>query len=229
MDEENPLERCDRRNNTILALVGIPLFIISLLGSLSRIDPLPTMWGEFSVILVLVFLYNWAIRKKRVDLRLGLVYSAVGIVVSFVILLIGLVLSVLMINALPFLADSNFSFLALIPFGLCVLLLHQYLHRVSLMVTMKQWTRMSEEFMSITTLPLKPAVLYLAEKKWTGLSFYVFIFVFIELLPIFLRTAGPAGLGFSIFLLVLFVIELYRIFKNQKESLIHFIVNQPED
>ena len=75
--------------------------------------------------------------------------------------------------------------------------------------------------MSLTTLPLEPAVLYLAEQKWTGLSCYMFIFVIIELLPYYWRTAGPASLGISIFLIALFVIELYRIYRTQKRSKIH--------
>jgi hypothetical protein len=90
MDEENPLEKCDRRNYTILAAVGILLIIISVLGLLSGNGLLPTMWGEISIILVLGVLYNWAIRKKRVDLRLGLIYSTVGIPVSFVVFTIQL-------------------------------------------------------------------------------------------------------------------------------------------
>lgn len=223
LPNENPLKQSDRRNNTILLVVGILLFVISLYGSLSGTDYLPTMWGELLVIIVLGLFYQWAIRRHRVDLRLGLVYSAVGIVVSFILLTIGLLLSIMIMGLLPFLEGSNFSFLALIPFGLCVLLLHKYLHRISLKAAEKQWTRMNEESMFYATLPLQSSSLYLAGNKWTDLGFYIFLYMIIELLPIVLGTVDLATSFTAILLVLLFMIQTYSIYKTQKKSKSDFI------
>ena len=156
-------------------------------------------------------------------MRLGLIYSAVGIIVSFVVLTIGLLLSILFLVFMPFLEDSKFSFLTLIPFGLCLLVLHRYLHRISMKITEEQWAKMNEEMMLNTSLPLEAGSLYLAGNKWTDLWFYVTLYVTIELLPIILRTIDLETSITAILLFAVFMSQLSGIYRTQKRSRIDSI------
>jgi len=188
---EDNLRKQDNRNNAILGVVGVLMVVISLYATLTGDDLLPTMWLELSIVVTLGLLYNWAIRKHRIDLRLGCVYTAVGVLISFTLLTIGLFASLVVVVYIPFSFEETFpSIFALLPFGISILVVYKVSEGIGLRVARKQWLVIDRE----SSFDCHPRMLYLAEKKWTNFWFYVFLYMFIEFFPVLLQTLPPRAL-----------------------------------
>ena len=208
----------DRRNNIVLGASVISMLSVTLVGIFTGL--LPTLWGEMSIVIVLGLIHNWGKRKRRIDLRLGCVYTAVGILVSFVLIIIGLLGLFLVVSYFPFLIEIEgfLKYLPLVPFVLSALIAYKITEPLGLRVAKRQWLRIDQKVTILEEDYSNPVTLYLVEKKWTKFEFYIFLIVIVELLPLFLRYPNPQTL-FSIIILVgLFIYSLGRAYFIQKES-----------
>jgi len=226
--EENPLKRIDRRNYTILAIFGIPMMVSSLYSSLSETGLLPAMWGELAIVVILGFLYYRGVKQNRADYRLGAVYTAVGIVLSFIIISVGILVSLLIVENFPFLLGSGLDPVYWLPVGSCVLVIYRYVHRISREVSMKQRREMNKELRAHGYEPFDNKALFLVDKKWTSFVLYLFLFVVIELIPIVLPILTPSSLRSLILIVFIFIIFLGCACNTMRESNSGFITKKEE-
>lgn len=216
--DNETLRAIDRRNNIILGASIISMLSITLVGVSTEL--LPTLWGEMSIVIVIGLIYNWGKQKQRIDLRLGCVYSAVGIFVSFVLVVVGLLGMILVVAYLPFLIEIEgfLRHLPLVPFVLSTLIAYKIAEPLGIRVAKKQWLRIDQKVTILEEDYPNPATLYLVEKKWTKFDFYLLLIFIVELLPLFLRYLNSSTLFITIILVGFFIYLLGRAYFIQKES-----------
>jgi hypothetical protein len=181
------LVRRDRRNSIILLAFGLPMFVASLYAFLTASNLVPQMWSELPVVVVLGLLYNLAVRKESIDLRLGIVYTAVGILLSFPVLLVGFFGCALTAVTFPFLEDTIWSPLRLLPFFLAALIVFRFVGSMGKKVAENQWRSVLRTELESEQEDADPRAIYLGEAEWTDSWFYVFLFFTVELVPLLLQ------------------------------------------
>jgi hypothetical protein len=215
-NEEN-LRDMDRRNNTILGTSGAVMITISLIGVFTGL--LPILWGEISIVIVLGALYNWSKRRQRIDLRLGCVYTAVGILVSFTLMTIGIIGSLLVYSNFPFLMEGSTSQILIYPpIFVSFFIAYKITSPIGQSIAKKQWLRIDKGLTNQNYDPLNLGKFYLVEKKWTNFWFYLFLFVIVELFPIVFQngfTMNPMFIFLYIGGLILTMFWAYHILKNR--------------
>ncbi len=138
---------------------------------------------------------------------------------SFVLITIGFLGTILVVASFPFLVEnSNSSLLALIPAGIAILVTYRVSEPIGLKVAKNQRLRIDQEFSKHGYDPLNLGILYLPAKKWTNSSFYLFLYMIIESLPIVLRTATYQNFLSIAILVVLFIALLVNAYFIQNRS-----------
>ena len=222
--DEGELRRRDRRNNAILVAFGLPILVVSVTASLAATEWLPEMWSELTVIAILGILYNWAIRKQSIDLRLGLVYTGVGVLLSFPVLLVGLIGSVLTAVYVPVPEHSLLDALEFLPFGLAALAVLKLAEPTGMRVATKQWQSIRRQDLEPEGGPTNPSAVYLGDKKWTDSWFYLFFFAAVELVPMLLlhevslSTLATAALALGA--LIVYSGRAYYILRREQKRLV---------
>lgn len=211
--DRSQLRRVDRRNKAILAGFGLPMFVISIYAQLSGSNLFPELWVELIIITVLGLLYRWAIQKQSLDLRLGLVYTAVGILVSLPLLIVGTLLSLLMFVYLVPPENSILYLLSYVPLGLSVLAVFRFAEPAGARAAQNQWRSVRLLDTHAEDEDLDRRVLYLVQDKWTNRWLYLFLFMVVEILPVLVLAESSLVITVeAILILGIFAFYVYRSF-----------------
>jgi hypothetical protein len=216
---EDNLRRRDRRNNTILLALGSPIVAVLLYAAINAVDVIPFMWGELAVIVMIGLLYNYAIKKHSIDLRLGLIYTSSGILVSLPLQTLGILTSGLVAPYIPFPFETSAYFvLLMMPAGVFVLVAFKISEPIGLRVAKSQWHMMHPDSAEINEEYLNRNALFLAEKRWTNSYFYLFLFLFVEGLPAIILNDSPFILLDTIFVVGFLSVLIWRAYHILKRG-----------
>ncbi len=222
--DRSQLQRMDRRSNSILAAFGLSMFLTSVLALITGSNLLPEMWGELIVVAVIGLLYHSAIRKQSVDLRLGLVYTAVGILISLPILIVGTLLSLSMFVSLVPPEESILYLLSYAPLGLSVLATFKLAEPAGARSARNHWQSLRLEDAPGEVEDLDHRAMYLVQNKWTNSWFYLFLFVVVELLPVLLFAESSLRITVDVILVLgfflAFLYRAYHILRREQKLLI---------
>jgi hypothetical protein len=205
--DSHRLHRLDLKVRMLIATIGAVLFAVSIVGTWIMPGALPGLWSELGLVIAVGLVYELAVRRAAVDLRLGSVYTGLGILTSLPLLILGALCSLYVYNFMePIGVPEFWSFLV---FGGSFFGSVYLAEAVGKTGAKRVWRATQAD----TSIGEKDAIyrnaFYLVKHNWTNSWFYAWAFLLVEFTPVMIRYL-PASLWYVALIVGGMAILLFR-------------------